>query len=176
MPNRKVGEERAYGGGLRYEVNGFEKSWLAWPPPDPEKFGIQERRHQQKELESGPWTRGEYDMSDIRAFRRRQREDMKRFQRDSDDEDDEAQRTGRDEEDLLDSYLDTGYGNLTDTYYDERKWQEQRKWKNEEGESLADYGVDEEADMLDDEDSVPLAELLRRRRERDSLLSASKYL
>ncbi|KAK6541227.1 Palmitoyltransferase [Orbilia ellipsospora] len=182
LPNRKIGEGRAYGGGLRFEVNGFEKTWLTWPPPDPEKFGIQERRHQQRELENGPWTRGEYDVSDVSAFRRRQREDMKRFRRDPEsDEDsvDEQQRV-RVEEDLLDSYLDTGYGGtIADTYYDERKRQEQiqRKWRNEDGETLADYGVDEEADMLDDEDSVPLAELLRRRREKDTLMSSSsKYM
>ncbi|EPS40574.1 hypothetical protein H072_5535 [Dactylellina haptotyla CBS 200.50] len=159
LPNRKVEEGAPFGGGLRYEVNGFEKSWLAWPPPDPEKFGIQERRHQQKELENGPWTRGEYDVSDVAAFRRRQREDMKRFKRQDDDDendsDDEAQRIGRDE-DLLDSYLDTGYGSLAmaDNYYDERQRQEQiqKKWRNDEGDTLADYGVDEDADMLNDED------------------------
>ncbi|KAF3919595.1 hypothetical protein ABW20_dc0103509 [Dactylellina cionopaga] len=180
MPNRKISEGGIHGGGgLRYEVNGFEKSWMVWPPPDPEKFGIQERRHQKMELENGPWTRGEYDVVDITAFRRRQREDMKRFQREDDDNYEDSGDEGRvmrGTEDLMDSYLDTGRGNLADTYYDERKRQEQmqRKWRNEEGESLADYGVDEDADMLDDEDSVPLAELLRRRREKEYLLSSSK--
>lgn len=35
-------------------------------------------------------------------------------------------------------------------------------WRNREGERLADFGVDEEADFYD-EDDVPLAELIRRR-------------
>lgn len=35
-------------------------------------------------------------------------------------------------------------------------------WRNKEGESLADFGVDEVADFYD-EDDVPLAELIRRR-------------
>ncbi|KAI6854850.1 hypothetical protein KC318_g22415, partial [Hortaea werneckii] len=36
-------------------------------------------------------------------------------------------------------------------------------WRNKEGESLADFGVDEVADFYD-EDNVPLAELMRRRK------------
>ncbi|KAK6533161.1 Palmitoyltransferase [Arthrobotrys megalospora] len=181
LPNRSIGEGETYGGGLRWEVNGFEKSWLAWPPPDPEKFRIQERRHMQKEIENRPWTRGEYDVSDVSAFRRRQREDMKRrFGGDDGDGGDEEyasegeERVVKRDEDLLDSYLDNGYGrgDIADTYYDERKRQEEmkKKWRNEEGDTLADYGVDEEADVLDDEDSVPLAELLRRRREKEMLM------
>lgn len=35
-------------------------------------------------------------------------------------------------------------------------------WRNQEGERLADFGVDEVADFYD-EDDVPLGELLRRR-------------
>jgi palmitoyltransferase len=37
-------------------------------------------------------------------------------------------------------------------------------WRNKEGERLADFGVDEVAEFYD-EDEVPLAELIRRRRE-----------
>ncbi|EWC45260.1 hypothetical protein DRE_05987 [Drechslerella stenobrocha 248] len=192
MPNRAVSEKASsFSGGLRYEINGFEKSWLSWPPPDPEKFGIQERRHALRERENGPWTQGEYNVNDVRAFRRRQREDLKRFHQGNADAGgadgvdeyasegegggEEKGRTGKAvvDEDLLDSYLDNGYsGLLADTYYDERKRQEQvrKRWRNEEGDTLADYGVDEDADVLDEEDSVPLAELLRRRREKQSLL------
>jgi palmitoyltransferase len=36
-------------------------------------------------------------------------------------------------------------------------------WRNKEGERLADFGVDEMADFYD-EDDVPLAELIRRRK------------
>jgi palmitoyltransferase len=45
-------------------------------------------------------------------------------------------------------------------------------WRNQEGERLADFGVDEEADFYDEndvgtanDDEVPLAELMRRRRQ-----------
>ena len=40
-------------------------------------------------------------------------------------------------------------------------------WRNSEGERLKDFGVDEVADFYD-EDDVPLAELMGRRRELDS--------
>lgn len=36
-------------------------------------------------------------------------------------------------------------------------------WRNKEGERLADFGVDEMADFYD-EDDLPLAELIRRRK------------
>lgn len=36
-------------------------------------------------------------------------------------------------------------------------------WRNSEGERLADFGVDEDADFYD-EDEIPLAELIRKRR------------
>ena len=43
-------------------------------------------------------------------------------------------------------------------------------WRNEEGERLADYGVDEDAEGMemggDDEEDLPLSELIRRRRVR----------
>jgi hypothetical protein len=35
-----------------------------------------------------------------------------------------------------------------------------RKWMNEDGETLADYGVDED----EEDEDVPLAELIKRRR------------
>jgi len=36
-------------------------------------------------------------------------------------------------------------------------------WKNSEGDGLKDFGVDEEVEFYDEED-IPLAELLRRKR------------
>jgi palmitoyltransferase len=37
-------------------------------------------------------------------------------------------------------------------------------WRNAEGERLADFGVDEDIEFYD-EDTIPLAELIRRRKE-----------
>jgi len=47
---------------------------------------------------------------------------------------------------------------------DEDKGEE--SWRNREGESLADFGVDEVAEFYDEEDDdVPIAELIGRRRD-----------
>jgi hypothetical protein len=37
------------------------------------------------------------------------------------------------------------------------------RWRNKEGERLADFGLDEDAEFYD-EDNLPLAEIMRRRR------------
>ena len=37
-------------------------------------------------------------------------------------------------------------------------------WRNKEGERLADFGVEEIADFYDEEDYLPLAEVMRRRK------------
>jgi len=36
------------------------------------------------------------------------------------------------------------------------------RWRNKEGERLADFGLDEDAEFYD-EDNLPLAEIMRRR-------------
>lgn len=36
------------------------------------------------------------------------------------------------------------------------------RWRNKEGERLADFGIDEDAEFYD-EDNLPLAEIMRRR-------------
>lgn len=43
-------------------------------------------------------------------------------------------------------------------------------WKNSEGERLDDFGVDEEAEFYDEEDT-PLAVLLERRRQRNGVVA-----
>lgn len=44
----------------------------------------------------------------------------------------------------------------------------EESWKNSEGERLQDFGVDEEVEFYD-EDDVPLGELIRRRKQQQSL-------
>ena len=41
-------------------------------------------------------------------------------------------------------------------------------WRNREGERLADFGVDEIADFYDEEEDIPLSELMRRRKAEQS--------
>ena len=38
-------------------------------------------------------------------------------------------------------------------------------WRNKEGERLADFGVDEDVDFYDEDENVPLAELIKRRQQ-----------
>ncbi|TKA76325.1 hypothetical protein B0A55_04188 [Friedmanniomyces simplex] len=75
-----------------------------------------------------------------------------------DDEEEEALLTDDDDDGMEPaSATPTAARNAEDTDAGEESW------RNKEGERLADFGVDEVADFYD-EDDVPLAELVRRRR------------
>jgi palmitoyltransferase len=99
-----------------------------------------------------------YGLTEIEAFRLRQLEDLKRFQ----DKESTIRRrqfhkryestTSKDEIKQLPD---------TDLAADEEG---EEAWRNAEGDRLADFGVDEEAEFYDDE-NVPLAELMRRRKQ-----------
>jgi len=153
------------GVGWEWEENGFNDLPGLWPPPDPEKMR-QARRGawpgaatvQQQQREDG------YDAyqtpEEVKAaFLRRQEEDFLRRQRAHAQQ--AQQRSGiiaeleeLDEED--DDNEDSGRV-------------VKRLWTNSEGDRLWDYGVDEDVEeeiipaRVDDED-VPLAELIRRRK------------
>ena len=92
----------------------------------------------------------------IQAFRKRQDEDLKRYQGDSSF----SRRRPfheRFERTALGSELETP----TSSHHGMSIGEE--AWRNSEGERLADFGVDEEVEFYD-EDSVPLAQLIQRRR------------
>ena len=68
---------------------------------------------------------------------------------------------------MLDSG-DSDLGSEAGSSYDEQPSagpveEGEESWRNSEGERLKDFGVDEDAEFYD-EDDIPLAELLRRRR------------
>ena len=48
---------------------------------------------------------------------------------------------------------------------DSRKNKGEEAWENSEGERLKDFGVDEDIEFYDEEDEVPLSQLLVRRRQ-----------
>jgi palmitoyltransferase len=138
-----------------YEVNGFEDEDKLWPPPDPEKIGQAWKRSDA--IPGGDMKGFSYETLDEHreAFRKRQEADYERQKRAFDrqavsgfksktmelsDEEEEAYES-EEEADLL--------GNET--------------WTNAEGETLGDFGVDED---VEDEDDIPLAELIRRRKTR----------
>lgn len=160
-PTRDVGNGKGYdGGGVRFEVNGFEDPKLQWPPHDPEKMNWNERAKADKERQTkeGPWTSG-VDVTDVDAFRRRQKEDLKRFQRieELDDNYDEQENDIDGEYDDYDDD-DSRDGNEVERGdYDDVDL----KWKDSDGNALGDFGVDSDEE---DDDDVPISELIRRRK------------
>jgi palmitoyltransferase len=120
-----------------YEVNGFEDASKIWPPPDPDKMPRAERALNDDMVEM------EYETvrEEKEAFRRRQEKDYERWGGDLEEESEEY-------ESEYEEGIDGEEG-----------------WTNSDGDRLRDYGVDEEAEVLAD-DEIPLGELLRRRKAR----------
>lgn len=149
--------------GLAFETNGFEDEGTSWPPPDPDRAYRRRARG-----ESGPaFTYRDAQLGaeeTVAAFRARQAEDAVRRRKpfvqrmeavrdryggyDGVEEDGSA---GEDEE--SDGEKDYGEGG-----------EGEEGWRNSEGERLKDFGVDEEVEFYDEqEDEIPLSELLARR-------------
>jgi palmitoyltransferase len=134
----------------KFEVNGFEDTTKLWPPPDPDKMP-RAPRHLDEGLEVKVY---ENAAEEKEAFRRRQEKDFERrrgvtatvnaVDESSDSDEDELDEYGSEYEEGLDG---------------------QEGWTNSDGERLRDYGVDEEAEILADDD-IPLGELLRQRKAR----------
>lgn len=146
-------------GGIEWEVNGFEDLSAVWPPLDPDKVAAGEIDRSSSTV-SGAVLNEPVDTW-AEGVRRRQKEDLTR-------------RHG---------YGGPGKGldGLNVAYEMEEEEGEaapllasgreraleypriggKKRWTNNDGETLADYGVDEDAD-----EDVPLAELMRRRKAR----------
>lgn len=143
------------GVGWEWPENGINRKEGMWPPPDPDKM----RRSAQ-----GGWPaardaesiaipqRYRSKEEEMEAFRSRQEADMRRWR---------GQRSRLmaeleevEDYDIVDDESDDGYEQGADG---------EPGWTNADGERLQDFGVDEDEDMTEDED-VPLAELLRRRK------------
>jgi palmitoyltransferase len=128
------------GKAVKYEVNGFEDESKSWPPPDPDKMPRNWRpsAEEVREYESRE--------EEIEAFKKRQRKDYERWG---------GKTTNREEID------DSDEGEYESEY--EEGMDGEEGWTNSEGDRLRDYGVDEGAEVLADDD-IPLGELLRRRK------------
>lgn len=170
--------------GLEWEVNGFEAPGTPWPPRDPDKLSRPLRPGPiNEDTATQPLLQGSDDI-DVAAFRRRQADDLMRRRRPPpqrenttpQDEDDEnifgyamAQRDAdgevREHDWLGDDGGDDGRYSFAGMNALDLGRSLPAEWRNEEGETLADYGVDVAAEEEDEEDEdVPLAELVRRRR------------
>ncbi|EGS19241.1 palmitoyltransferase pfa4-like protein [Thermochaetoides thermophila DSM 1495] len=138
------------GAGWEWEENGFNDLPGMWPPPDPEKMRREARGGWPAAVASQQQPRTLLDQCQTaeeikEAFRRRQEEDLRRRQKYQ-----ALERKGIIEE------LEEVPGKTSG----EGEWIGEPAWTNSEGERLWDYGVDEGAD----EEDMPLAELMRRRK------------
>jgi len=136
--------------GVEWETNGFEDEDTQWPPPDPDRmprpeFSIESRQafvHNDSQHNSPE--------DEIAAFRRRQQADLKRWET-------PKKRDFRYTDEIPSSDVE----DESESEYEEGMDGEVG-WTNSDGDRLRDYGVDEDADLLDDD--IPLSELLRRRK------------
>jgi palmitoyltransferase len=141
-----------------WEENGFEDEGTQWPPVDPDKLP---RAPIQDDASSGRNAFIHGDEDKVQAFRRRQQQDYKRLEtvRGSNAGSfDTAEAKGKQTHHSDDEY---------ESDYEEQGMDGQAGWTNSDGDRLRDYGVDEEAEVIildDDEEDIPLGELLRRRR------------
>jgi palmitoyltransferase len=158
------------GSGWEWEENGFNDLPGLWPPSDPEKA----RRERQGGWPGAAAQQLEKRFEDYRtadevkaAFARRQAEDFRRRQM--------AQAQTRQESKIIaeleevDEFNTGAPSNRGEDY----EWVGKPSWTNSEGDRLWDYGVDEDVDVEEnfvnppagkDDDDVPLAELIRRRK------------
>ncbi|EDN10470.1 conserved hypothetical protein [Histoplasma mississippiense (nom. inval.)] len=145
------------GSGLEFEVNGFEESTLSWPPPDPDRMYKPMPRnnygsdftHEQNYLSQS---------QEVEAFKLRQREDFRRQQAAS-----EVQRRRPFHKRYMQNVGMTDFPGLSESESGENSDSGEEGWRDSEGDRLRDFGVDEEVEFYD-EDDIPLAELLRRRK------------
>ncbi|KAK4550322.1 hypothetical protein LTR36_003289 [Oleoguttula mirabilis] len=156
--------------GLSFEHNGIDDPSKPWPPPDPDRM--------MRAVRTPLIGTGFTQQMDVEAFRARQAADLARYE-DIDGDyvirrrpfherlEEMHKRTDQrvyeieDEDDALDVDEDDS----EEVVPEHEDGAGEEGWRNKEGESLADFGVDEVADFYD-EDDVPLAELIRRRRGR----------
>lgn len=181
-----VSKQPGKGTGWEWEENGFNDREGMWPPPDPDKRrraasarmgwpGAAAAAAEREDMESVD-SRWRNPQEEIAAFKARQEMDQRRRKGQSGviaelEEDEEL-------EDLGYEYVDgdsASGGYDTEEAEDDgtippvrgRPWFEhgadgEPGWTNSEGDRLRDYGVDEDAE--DEDEDVPLGELLRRRK------------
>jgi palmitoyltransferase len=130
---------------VNWEVNGFEDESKAWPPPDPDKMP----RAQRVMAEDEAIKEYSSQREEVEAFKRRQQKDHERWNKSKDTVEGDS---GSEEIEEYESEYEEGIDG-------------EEGWTNSDGDRLRDYGVDEEAEVLAD-DEIPLGELLRRRKVR----------
>ena len=142
--------------GLLFETNGFEDPGTSWPPPDPDRMPRAERPldvdkafvHDRGALAPD---------QEMLAFKRRQQAD---FVQRADFYGVQRRRPFHERFDQEDpTPVENDHGDP-----DAGSDSGEEGWRDSDGNRLKDYGVDEDVEFYD-EDSIPIAELLKRRRE-----------
>ncbi|KAH7379330.1 DHHC palmitoyltransferase-domain-containing protein [Phaeosphaeria sp. MPI-PUGE-AT-0046c] len=146
--------------GLSFEENGFEDEGTVWPPPDPDRA----YKRVERAVNENAFVYADEELpaeDSVKAFRQRQAEDVVRRRRPFVER---LEAKVADENEY--EYGDDASG---DEGEDDKKeygdGEGEEGWRNSEGERLKDFGVDEDIEFYDEqEDEIPLAELIRRRR------------
>ena len=190
-PTPRLGKD-GHGVGWRYEENGFNAREGMWPPQDPDRRRGSRWPAMRQDAEDLILPRYASAEEEKEAFRRRQEADMLR--RKFSQQGDSSRVVELDEEDLAPPRRETDvpsrwkaqrqrilaeleevedYDLVDDYEGTPTRQRHQRPWANADGERLRDYGVDEEAEVdkiplapgpNDEDEDVPLGELLRLRR------------
>lgn len=133
--------------GLEFETNGFEDPGQSWPPPDPDRMPRAPRNLDTHH--AFVYDERVSPEDELRAFKERQQADLARRKpfRDRFDQDTD--------EPINDDYLES-----------DNDLSGEEGWQDSGGNRLEDYGVEEDVEFYDEDDDVPIAELLRRRETR----------
>lgn len=152
--------------GLTWPTNGFENPSIGWPPPDPDRIPRPSRAFDPSQAFVDPNDMGS-DESRVAAFQKRQQQDRLRQAQQFATGQVGSRESGhavrrRKFADRFDA--DGCVRNEDDEQSDVQSEDGEQAWRNAEGERLDDFGVDEDAEFYDEE-AIPLAELMRRRRQ-----------
>ncbi|KAH8732779.1 DHHC palmitoyltransferase-domain-containing protein [Phaeosphaeriaceae sp. PMI808] len=158
--------------GLVFETNGFEDEGTVWPPPDPDR--AYKRPPKAENTDAFTYQNSKLSTQDtLVAFRERQAKDAVRRRRPFVERlEEKVAQVDEDEyvygDDASDNANEDGGGK--EGYKD---GEGEEGWRNSEGECLKDFGVDEDIEFYDEQDDeIPLAELMARRRAASNATSA----
>lgn len=129
---------------------------LSWPPPDPDRIPRKTTKPYQPQNFTDQSTLSDQDY--ITAFRQRQQDDFKRFSKVAPAittrRNPFSVQSGDDDNENKPFLQRSALANMS----------VEEPWRNTDGDKLDDFGVDENAELYDDEDDeeIPLAALLKR--------------
>lgn len=144
--------------GLSFEDNGFEDPGVSWPPPDPDRMP---RANRFSNVIEDPFLVPNQESSqaeEILAFKKRQQADFES----------RADHYGVKRRRPFHERFEQGTVYPADNISQAKRNDEssgEEGWQDTGGNRLKDFGVDEDVEFYD-EDNIPIAELLRRRKAR----------